>query len=151
MTFSRHARQWTKLVRVEKDCWTILESIYRHIWMANFGRRAVNNRAGMTDGDLMRFVTMQRHADDSYCRKSTPSEARPDVFRSLNWHEVKRSQWHCRWQNNLNRFKFSGFYIFKCSNVQTYKLFPNFQILVYSNFYIFRCFEDIQIFELSEI
>lgn len=57
---------------------------------------AVNRRANMTDVALMRSVTMQRHAaDDSHCRKSAPREPRPDVFGSLNWHEVKRSHWHC--------------------------------------------------------
>lgn len=72
--------------------WTILESIYRHIWMVSIERQdrfAVNIGAGVTDCDLMRSVTTAEAKLMTHTAGSLP-----DVFRSSNWHEVKRSQWH---------------------------------------------------------
>lgn len=89
-TFSRHARadkrNWYD---VRKDRGIDLSI---DLDLVSLEGPAVNRRANMTDVALMRSVTMQRHAaDDSHCRKSAPREPRPDVFGSLNWHEVKRS------------------------------------------------------------
>ena len=94
--------------------------------MVSFERQtvAVNIGAGVTDCDLMRSVRgkLMTHTAGSL----------PDVFRSLNWHEVKQSQWHrCRWNFPLffSLSLFSNFF-----NFQLLGHFRIFKLFLISNF-----------------